>query len=539
VKENVVRIRFLIVVVLTPESSRDMLADTLASLKLQQPLTCSFECLVLVPEPKNLFSWVSMIEADLNLKYIEYQPTKLGEGINQAISDSQAMPNDWIFVVKSGDLLLENAFSAIHAFLKSKPSCYVLAVDESQKEDGAESLVCCHKPEWSPDWLWDNSYMQRGVLFQFGFLDSLNKFSISTEITTLEILFQELLLRAEVDARFEMKLIVSRMPQVVLISIKDESALGDELPEKLLLNFAKSCDSKASIKRRVEGGLKVHWSLSEKLPKVSLIIPTRDGLSVLKPCVDAIRRLTTYSNFELIIIDNNSVCSKTLSYMEDVEKTDDRVRVINWNHCFNYSAINNFGVSHSSGEIIGLINNDIEPINGDWLTEMVRQVSRKEIGCVGAKLYYPNDTIQHAGVILGLGGVAGHGHKRFPREHPGYCQRLRHVQNYSAVTAACLLVRKDVYNEVGGLNERFLKVTYNDVDLCLKIMKAGYRNLWTPDAELYHHESISRGKNNTWRKKYRAKIEFNYMRIKWSSLLDNDPAYNPNLTLVHEDFSLR
>ena len=239
-KENVVRIRFLIVVVLTPESSRDMLADTLASLKLQQPLTCSFECLVLVPEPKNLFSWVSMIEADLNLKYIEYQPTKLGEGINQAISDSQAMPNDWIFVVKSGDLLLENAFSAIHAFLKSKPSCYVLAVDESQKEDGAESLVCCHKPEWSPDWLWDNSYMQRGVLFQFGFLDSLNKFSISTEITTLEILFQELLLRAEVDARFEMKLIVSRMPQVVLISIKDESVLGDELPEKLLLNFAKS-----------------------------------------------------------------------------------------------------------------------------------------------------------------------------------------------------------------------------------------------------------------------------------------------------------
>nr|WP_276322306.1 glycosyltransferase family 2 protein [Halomonas neptunia] len=329
------------------------------------------------------------------------------------------------------------------------------------------------------------------------------------------------------------------MPEVILASIRNEGTFDDELPEKHLLKLAKYCDSNAIVKRRTEGCLKVHWSLPEVLPKVSLIVPTRDGVDVLKPCVDAILRLTTYPNFELIIIDNQSVCPKTLSYIQSIEKEDDRVRVLNWNHRFNYSAINNFGVLHASGEIIGLINNDIEPLKSDWLTEMVRQVSRKEIGCVGAKLYYPNDTIQHAGVILGLGGVAGHGHKRFPREHPGYCQRLRYVQNYSAVTAACLLVRKDVYNEVGGLNERFLKVTYNDVDLCLKIIKAGYRNLWTPDAELYHHESISRGKNNTWRKKWRAKLEFNYMRMKWSSLLDNDPAYNPNLTLVHEDFSLR
>ena len=178
-------------------------------------------------------------------------------------------------------------------------------------------------------------------------------------------------------------------------------------------------------------------------------------------------------------------------------------------------------------------------INPDWLDEMVRQVCRPDIGCVGAKLYYPNDTIQHAGVVLGIGGVAGHSQKYFSQNANGYFGRLHLAHNVSAVTAACLLVRKAVFQEVGGLDEANLKVSFNDVDFCLKVREAGYRNLFTPYAELYHHESISRGPNDTRAKRAVADAEARFMRQKWGKLLDNDPYYNPNLTLVFEDFSLR
>jgi len=170
---------------------------------------------------------------------------------------------------------------------------------------------------------------------------------------------------------------------------------------------------------------------------------------------------------------------------------------------------------------------------------MVRQACREEIGCVGAKLYYPNGSIQHGGVILGLGGVAGHAHRFFPGTHAGYRYRLNLTQNLSAVTAACLLVRKAVFEQVGGFNEKHLTVAYNDVDLCLKVREAGYRNLWTPHAELYHHESVSRGVDDNPKKQARAQREMDYMRRAWGPQLDSDPAYNPNLTLAYEDFSLR
>jgi GT2 family glycosyltransferase len=168
----------------------------------------------------------------------------------------------------------------------------------------------------------------------------------------------------------------------------------------------------------------------------------------------------------------------------------------------------------------------------------VSHACREDIGCVGAKLYYPNETIQHGGVILGIGGVAGHSHRYADRNEQGYFSRLQLVQNLSAVTAACLLLRKSVFEEVGGFDEK-LAVSFNDVDLCLKVLEAGYRNLWTPYAELYHHESLTRGPDDTYKKRTRANWEAEYMRKRWGPMLDSDPAYNPNLTLVHEDFSLK
>jgi len=214
------------------------------------------------------------------------------------------------------------------------------------------------------------------------------------------------------------------------------------------------------------------------------------------------------------------------------------VRVLRYDQPFNYSAINNFAARQARGSFLALINNDVEVISPDWLSEMVSHALRADIGCVGAKLYYPNDTIQHAGVVCGIGGVAGHSHKYRPREDDGYFSRLRIVHNTSAVTAAALLLRREVFEQVGGLDETGLRVAFNDVDLCLKVMQAGYRNLFTPFAELYHHESVSRGSDETPEKRERFKRECAVMQARWPEVLARDPYYNPNLTLQREDYSL-
>ncbi|TOK94540.1 hypothetical protein CGI07_23115 [Vibrio parahaemolyticus] len=227
-----------------------------------------------------------------------------------------------------------------------------------------------------------------------------------------------------------------------------------------------------------------------------------------------------------------------MAYFKQLSR-DKRILLLSYDKPFNYSAINNYAIEYAQGSIVVLLNNDVEVISPDWLSEMVSLCSRDEVGCVGAKLYYPNDTLQHAGVILGLGGVAGHSHKYFDKDQDGYFKRLKIRQNLSAVTAACLAVRKDVYNQVNGLNEEDLTVAFNDVDFCLKVQAAGYKNVWTPYAELYHHESISRGTEDTPEKRARFASEVDYMKRTWNSELRNDPYYHPLLTRDREDFSKR
>jgi len=230
---------------------------------------------------------------------------------------------------------------------------------------------------------------------------------------------------------------------------------------------------------------------------------------------------------------------RTLEYFDDLIKTHQHIRILQYDQEFNYSAINNFAVSHAKGELIGLINNDVEVISNHWLTEMVQHALREEIGVVGAKLYYDDDRIQHAGVILGIGGVAGHSHKYFKRNAHGYFSRLKIIQNYSAVTSACIVLQRSIYEEVGGMNKEHLKIAFNDVDLCLKVREYGYRNLWTPYVELYHHESVSRGAEDNKAKMARFAAERDYMQKTWSDTLKKDPFYNVNLTLMHENFTIR
>jgi GT2 family glycosyltransferase len=253
--------------------------------------------------------------------------------------------------------------------------------------------------------------------------------------------------------------------------------------------------------------------------------------------VTSILEKTTYENYEIIIVDNNSRELKTFAYFDNL-KLNRRVRIMRDTRPFNYSALNNAAVQATDAEVIGLINNDIEVITPEWLTEMVSHAMRPSVGAVGARLWYPTKLLQHGGVVMALGGLAGHAHPNLPFGHPGYVGRAALAQNFSAVTAACLVIRRDRYLQVGGLNEIELTVAYNDVDLCLKLVDAGYRNVWTPFADLYHHESATRGYEVTPEKMQRFAKEQEFMRTTWPRYMQYDPAYNPNLSLDQGDFSL-
>jgi GT2 family glycosyltransferase len=281
----------------------------------------------------------------------------------------------------------------------------------------------------------------------------------------------------------------------------------------------------------------ITYAIPSSAPLVSIIIPTRDNAKILMNCISSIIEKTTYKNYEIIILNNQSVETETLAYLQSLSENP-AIRILSYDYPFNYSSINNYGVRHANGSVLCLLNDDTEIISPDWLTVMVSHSLRPSIGCVGAKLLYTNGQIQHGGVVLGIGGVAGHAHKYAERYEYGYFGRLFLTQNYSAVTGACLVVKKSIYEELGGLNEKDLPIAFNDVDFCLRVRDSGYRNVWTPLAELFHHESISRGFDDSPTEQKRAAREVSYMKENWEEILTCDPAYNPNLSLTREDFSL-
>lgn len=279
--------------------------------------------------------------------------------------------------------------------------------------------------------------------------------------------------------------------------------------------------------------------------KVSIIIPTKDNIHLLRPCVASIIEKTGYKDYEIVIVDNQSKEKETLEYLGAIDGSEGgRIRVVSYDKPFNFSAINNFAAQSTDAGILLFLNNDTEVINSEWLSAMLEFAQREDVGAVGAKLYYPNDTIQHAGVIVGLRGLAAHAHKDFPRTSSGYFGRLKVIQNVSAVTGACMMVRKKVFEEVGGFEER-LSHAFNDVDLCLKIMEKGYLIVFTPYAELYHYDSASGASKGheavpTQEGKERFASEKAFMLNKWKDVIAaGDPYYNPNLTLDKWDFSIK
>ena len=280
---------------------------------------------------------------------------------------------------------------------------------------------------------------------------------------------------------------------------------------------------------------KVEYAV-EGAPLVSILIPNKDHTGELAKALDSIFAKTAYPHYEIIIIENNSTEEKTFRYYEALQTAHENCRVVRYEGGFNFSAINNFGRKAARGEYLLLLNNDVEVIGGAWLGEMLALCAQPGVGIVGAKLYYPDDTLQHAGVIVGLGGYAGHSHKYAKRGGSGYMFRAATVQDLSAVTAACMMVKASVYDEAGGLDEGFA-VAFNDVDFCLRVRRLGCRVLFTPYAELYHYESKSRGLDTKGAAKERFEGERRRLKERWGGSLTRDPYYNPNLTLDREDFT--
>lgn len=296
---------------------------------------------------------------------------------------------------------------------------------------------------------------------------------------------------------------------------------------------------KAEVSRGECLGLYRTRFIIDEPPMISIIIPNKDHIDDLKRCIGSIEARSTYDNYEYIIVENNSDQPETFEYYKELEKSNPKVHVVYWDGIFNYSAINNFGAEHAKGDYLLLLNNDTEIINDDCLEELLGYCTREDVGAVGARLYYEDDTIQHAGVVIGFGGIAGHAFVQQRRGETGYCDRIVCAQDYSAVTAACMMVKRKAFDEVGGLSEE-LQVAFNDIDFCMKLRKAGYLIVYNPYAELYHYESKSRGLEDTPEKVARFNREMAVFEKRWPEILrDGDPFYNPNLTLDSQDFSLR
>ena len=297
------------------------------------------------------------------------------------------------------------------------------------------------------------------------------------------------------------------------------------------------------IRANVENGeflglYRTKYILDEK-PLISIIIPNKDHIDDLDRCVQSVLKKSSYPNLEFVIVENNSTEEKTFAYYEKLQKECSNVHVCYYKGDFNYSKINNFGVRHANGTYLLLLNNDTEMINDDCIEEMLGYCSRSDVGIVGARLYYEDNTIQHAGVVIGFGGIAGHCFVQQPRGNTGYCHRIICAQDYSAVTAACMMVKRSVFEEVGGLTEE-LAVAFNDIDFCMKVRQKGYLVVYNPYAELYHYESKSRGLEDTPEKLERFHREIRTFETRWPEIMKNgDPYYNPNLSLETQDFSLK
>lgn len=435
------------------------------------------------------------------------------------------------------DELHPYALQYVHEALLEHPDATLVYSDEDKIDQDQNRFDPYFKPDWNPDLLLGQNFISHLGVYRSDLVKGLGGLRPGFEGSQ----DHDLALRVAAASRADQ---IIHIPRVLYHwrAIAGSTALSGgekgyaaEAALRAVQDHLDSAGEKAQATLLEGGGIRVRWELPQPRPFVSIIIPTRDKVDLLRQCVSSILRATTYESYEILVVDNGSVEPQTLEYLEDLRVRG--VKVLEWSSPFNYSEINNFAAGQASGDLLAFVNNDIEVIDPEWLEEMVSHAVKPGVGAVGAKLFYPDGSIQHAGVVLGVHGVAAHAYCGRPGDYPGQMNRANLLQSYSAVTAACLVLRRAVFEQVGGFDTG-LAVAFNDIDLCLRIRQSGLRNVWTPFARLYHHESASRGREDTEEKQTRFREEVEVMRARWGELLDNDPSYNPNLTRRGEPFAL-
>ncbi len=377
------------------------------------------------------------------------------------------------------------------------------------------------KPDWCPDYFLEYDYVGPVCAFSPKLL---------SHVSTAYHQSWHLLCRI---ATAQIRANVTHLPYVCWH--QSEAFVSGYRPEQQQYLQTLLQNERVEVQVVTEDHLQLDYTLPEIAPTVEIIIPTRDQPALLRNCISSLLQKTRYRNFHITVVDNQSSDPSALDYLESLQNQPG-ISVVRYDHPFNYSAINNYVALQSDSDLLCFLNNDIEIIEPDWLDTMVAQASRKAIGAVGAKLLYDNHRIQHAGVIVGFNGVAGHAFTGFADDDPGPMQRLACNQNYSAVTAACLMVKTPIFQELGGFNEKQLAVAFNDTDLCLRIAEKGYRNLWCARVRLIHHESMSRPPETSRMDDFAQEIR--YMHLRWKDRIQHDPAYNPHLSMEGEPFQL-
>ncbi|MDU4937984.1 MAG: glycosyltransferase family 2 protein [Clostridium sp.] len=443
---------------------------------------------------------------------------------------------EYVALLDHDDVLTLNALYEYIVVLNNDREVEFIYSDEDKIDEYEKEYFDPHfKQDWAPDTFRSNNYICHFSVFSKKLLDKVGYFNHEFDGSQ----DYDMILRLTEKANK-----VVHIPKVLYHwRVHRESTAGgmgaksyaiDAGRRALEAHLSRIGEKGSVVNGKFNGCYRVNFDIIGD-PRVSIIIPNKDEVNTLSKCIDSILKKTTYSNYEIIIVENNSVEEKTFKYYKELEQVSN-VKVVIWEREFNYSAINNFGVKNSSGEFIVLLNNDVEIISEGWIQELLMHAQREETGAVGAKLYYPDDTIQHYGVLLGVGGVAEHQGKGLSRYDVGHMGRLIMKENVMAVTGACLMVDRKLFDRVGGLNED-LAVAYNDVDFCLRLKKLGYTNMITPYAELYHHESKTRGLDNCPEKSIRLENEMKIFNSIWGYPIE-DPYYSINFSKERGDFNL-
>ena len=460
----------------------------------------------------------------------------IAENTNEAL---KMATGDFIGLLDHDDLLAPNALYEIACYLENDPEADGVYTDEDKVTTELDEHFQPHlKPDFNLDLLRSNNYICHFFVVRQSIIRKVGGF------------------RQEFDGAQDHDFIfrcveeagrIGHVPEILYHWRTHKASTADNPASKMYAFEAGRRAIEAHLERMGQKGTVTHTPdlgffrvqyPVQGSPMVSIIIPNKDEKESLEACLHSIKEKTAYQNYEILIIENNSVSEEIFAYYKEIEK-DPKIRVLRWEREFNYSAINNFGVQHANGDYLLFLNNDVTVITPDWIEEMLGMCQREEVGAVGVKLLYPDDTIQHAGCVIGIGGIAGHMFVDMPANRTGYLHKASIIQDMSAVTAACMMMKRTAFEEAGGFTEE-LAVAFNDVDLCLKVRKSGRLIVYDPYVQLYHMESKTRGAEDSEAKVRRFQEEIEYMREHWIDILKNgDPYYNKNLSLTKWNYSLR